>query len=148
MLTPESVHDYPRPPRVEPVSLRIRIEFAGHTIADSTRAFRVLETTHPPTYYIPKEDFLRGILKKTDHHSFCEFKGHATYWSIDLNNKHAENVAWSYEDPTFGFEQIKGHLAVYPARVDACYVGEEKVKPQSGGFYGGWITSNLIGPFK
>ena len=148
MLEPESVWDYPRPPRIEPVAQRIRIEFAGHNIADTTRAFRVLETSHPPTYYIPKQDFLRGILIKTEDHSTCEWKGQALYWSIDLNNRLAVNAAWSYEDPLFGFEPIRGYLAVYASRVDACYVGDEKVQPQNGNFYGGWITTNLTGPFK
>lgn len=148
MLPQESVWFYPRPPRVEPVPQRIRIEFAGHTIADTSRALRVLETSHPPAYYIPKDDFLRGILKKTDHCSVCEFKGTASYWSIELNNRHSENAAWSYENPTFDFEPIRGYLAVYPGRVDACFVEDEKVTPQKGNFYGGWITTNLTGPFK
>jgi len=148
MLRQESVWSYPRPPRVKPVPQRIRIEFVGHTIADTSRALRVLETSHPPAYYIPKDDFLRGILKKTDHYSVCEFKGTASYWSIELNNRQSENAAWSYENPTFDFESIRGFLAVYPGRVDACFVEDEKVTPQKGNFYGGWITTNLTGPFK
>ena len=147
-MATESVWDYPRPPRIEVVPQLIRIEFAGHTIANSSRALRVLETSHPPSYYIPKDDFLRGILIKSDAQSFCEWKGQATYWSIDLNGRREENAAWSYEDPTLDFHSIRGYLAVYASRMDACFVGEEKVVPQKGSFYGGWITSNLIGPFK
>jgi len=148
MPTQEPVRNYPRPPIMEPVPQRIRIEFAEHTIADSTRAQRILETSHPPTYYIPKEDFLRGIWSKSEQHSVCEWKGVATYWSLNLNDRCSLNAGWSYEDPTPDFEAIRGYIAVYSSRVDACFVGEEKVQAQSGTFYGGWINSWIEGPFK
>lgn len=144
----ESVWDYPRPPRVEVVSEKISIHFAGETIVDSTRTLRVLETSHPSTYYIPKEDFLPGILAKATGQTFCEWKGLATYWTLTLNGKSAEKAAWSYETPTPGFQKIQGYIAVYAAPMDACFVGDEQVQPQSSNFYGGWITKNLTGPFK
>ncbi len=116
----ESVWDYPRPPRTEPTSQRIRVELGGVTIADSTRAVRILETSSPPVYY----------------------------WSIWVGNQVAENAAWSYQNPTPGYESIQGYLAFYAGRIDACYVGDERVEPQPGSFYGGWITSQIVGPFK
>ena len=148
MLTQESVWDYPRPPRVEAVPQRIRIVFAGETIVDSSWALRVLETSHPPAYYIPKEDFLPGVLTKATGQTFCEWKGTTTYWTISLNGQSAEKAAWSYETPTPAFLQIQGFIAVYAAPMDACFVGDEQVEPQMSNFYGGWITKNLTGPFK
>ncbi len=144
----ESVWDYPRPPRVEAVTEKISIHFAGEIIVESTRTLRVLETSHPPTYYIPKEDFLPGILTKASGQTFCEWKGNATYWSFNLNNKDAEKAAWSYENPTPPFKAIQGYIAVYASSMDACFVGDEQVQAQKSGFYGGWITKNLTGPFK
>ncbi len=148
MSANESVWDYPRPPRVEGVPQKIRIDFAGETIVDSGRAQRVLETSHPPSYYIPKEDFLPGTLSQATGQTFCEWKGVATYWTITLNGKSAEKAAWSYESPTPAFLQIQGYIAVYAAPMDACFVGDEQVQPQRSNFYGGWITKNLTGPFK
>lgn len=144
----ESVWDYPRPPRVEPTSKRVRIVFNGETVVDTTHAIRVLETSHPPVYYIPRSDIVANFLKPAQGRSFCEFKGGASYWTLDVNGKTAVKVAWSYEDPLPGYEAIKGHLAFYAGRVDACYVGDEQVTPQPGDFYGGWITSDIVGPFK
>ena len=144
----ESVWDYPRPPRVEASSRRIRIVFNGETIADSTRAMRVLETSHPPAYYIPKEDVQMDKLTRTSRRTMCEFKGAATYWTVTVGNRSEENVAWTYETPVPAFEPIKGYVAVYPARMDTCYVDDEQVKAQEGDFYGGWITSDIVGPFK
>jgi uncharacterized protein (DUF427 family) len=144
----ESVWDYPRPPRVEPTSKRVRIVFNGETVVDTTHAIRVLETSHPPVYYIPRSDIAANFLKPAQGRSFCEFKGGASYWTLDVNGKTAVKVAWSYEDPLPGYEVIKGHLAFYAGRVDACYVGDEQVTPQPGDFYGGWITSDIVGPFK
>ncbi len=144
----ESVWDYPRPPRVESVPEKISIQFAGEIIVESTRAIRVLETSHPPTYYIPKEDFLPGILTKASGQTFCEWKGNATYWTITLNNRAVEKVAWSYETPTPPFKAIQGYIAVYSAPMDGCFVGDEQVESQKSNFYGGWITKNLTGPFK
>jgi uncharacterized protein (DUF427 family) len=144
----ESVWDYPRPPRLERTGQRIRVVFAGHTIADTTRAYRVLETSHPPVYYIPREDVKTALIERTDHGSFCEFKGGATYWSIAAGGRVSADAAWSYESPGGEFAAIRGYLAFYAGRVDACYVDDERAEPQPGGFYGGWITSGLVGPFK
>ncbi|MEM1243400.1 MAG: DUF427 domain-containing protein [Pseudomonadota bacterium] len=144
----ESVWDYPRPPRMEAVKQRLRIVFAGVTIADTTRSYRILETSHPPVYYIPLDDIKTSYITKADGGSFCEFKGAAVYWSIVVNDKSSPQAAWSYPNPTAAYHAIKDHLAFYASRVDECWVGEEKVQPQSGDFYGGWITSNIVGPFK
>ncbi|GAB4332139.1 MAG: DUF427 domain-containing protein [Phototrophicales bacterium] len=144
----ESVWDYPRPPRVEPASKPVKVIFNGVVIAQSNRAQRVLETSHPPTYYIPIEDIQMQYFKLTPHMSFCEFKGRASYWTITVGNQSAINAAWGYKNPTQGFEAIKNHIAIYASRVDACYVGDEQVQAQTGDFYGGWITSDIVGPFK
>jgi uncharacterized protein (DUF427 family) len=144
----ESVWDYPRPPRVEPSPARIRVIFAGETVADTQRAMRVLETSHPPVYYIPQGDIRMELITPTQRHTFCEFKGTASYWTLRVGERSVENVAWSYESPTAGFEVIRGYLAFYPGRVDACFVDEEQVTAQEGDFYGGWITSAIVGPFK
>lgn len=143
----ERVWDYPRPPRVEPVPQTIRIVFAGRTIAETTDAKRVLETTHPPVYYLPRESFTCAVVA-SEGRSFCEWKGLASYWSLEEAGRVARDCAWSYPQPTPGFVTIRDHLAVYPAAMDACYVDEEQVAPQPGGFYGGWVTGNLVGPFK
>lgn len=144
----ESVWDYPRPPRVERTSKRVRIVFNGETIVDTTEAYRVLETSHPPSYYIPKAAFKNAKLTQTARHTVCEFKGEATYWTLTVGDKSAENVAWSYETPRKGYEAITGFLAIYPSRMDGCYVNDELVQSQEGDFYGGWITSDIVGPFK
>lgn len=148
MNNKESVWDYPRPPRLEPVEKLIRVDFNGEIIAESRRAYRVLETSHPPVYYIPRADIQDAYLIPAEGTSFCEWKGSARYWSLDVQGKQSLKAAWSYESPTAVFAPIRGHLAFYAGRVDACYVAGEKVKPQPGGFYGGWITSDLEGPFK
>ncbi len=144
----ESVWDYPRPPRVEASPQRIRVIFNGAVIADSTRAQRVLETSHPPVYYIPHEDVRMEHVRSTERRSFCEFKGAANYWTIEVDGKIAEDAAWSYKAPSAGYEVIRDHLAFYASRVEACFVGDEQVQSQAGDFYGGWITSNIVGPFK
>jgi uncharacterized protein (DUF427 family) len=144
----ESVWDYPRPPRVEPTSRRVRVVFNGVTIADTTRAKRVLETSHPPVYYIPLEDVKAEHLTPTARQTFCEFKGAASYWTVSAGDKSAENAAWGYRNPARGYESIQDHVAFYPARMDACYVDDERVQAQEGDFYGGWITSEIVGPFK
>lgn len=144
----ESVWDYPRPPILERTSRRIRIIFAGETIADSTGAWRLLETSHPPTYYIPPGDVRKDLLAPASGASFCEFKGSAAYWSVCAGGRVAEKAAWSYKDPAKGFEQIRDHYAFYAGRVDECFVDDERAQPQAGGFYGGWITADLQGPFK
>ena len=143
----ESVWDYPRPPAVERSSKHIRIVFGGKVIADSHTTKRVLETSHPPTYYIPQADVRMHYFTPTSHESFCEFKGRAVYWTIQVGDKLAKNVAWSYPNPS-AFALIKDHIAVYPSRMDACYVDGELVQAQAGDFYGGWITKDIVGPFK
>lgn len=144
----ESVWDYPRPPSLEKVSERLRVLFNGKTVADTTGGYRVLETSHPPVYYIPPADIAEPFLRSAPGDSWCEFKGHAKYWSLDVYGRRAENAAWSYPAPSPGFSDIAGYLAFYASRVDACWVGDEQVQPQDGDFYGGWITSRIVGPFK
>jgi uncharacterized protein (DUF427 family) len=144
----ESVWDYPRPPRLEPCALRLRVEFNGETVADTTHAYRLLETSHPPTYYIPQADLKMSLLRPNPRRSFCEFKGQATYWDLVAGDRVSLAAAWSYPSPTKAFSDLRDHLAFYATRVDACFVGEERVQPQEGDFYGGWITSNIVGPFK
>lgn len=144
----ESVWDYPRPPRVEPSPKEIRVEFNGEIIAQTKRAYRVLETSHPPVYYIPLEDVRREFLTLTKQRTVCEFKGAASYWTLKVGDRVSQNAAWSYATPQPSFEVIKDCLAFYPSRVDACFVNGEKVKPQEGDFYGGWITADIVGPFK
>ncbi|MBX9719243.1 MAG: DUF427 domain-containing protein [Microbacteriaceae bacterium] len=144
----ESVWDYPRPPRVEPVRARVTIELGGRLIADTTRAVRVLETSHPPAYYLPPEDFVAGALVPAEGSSFCEFKGRAAYYDIVGGEAVAPGAGWYYPSPSRGFEQLEGFVSVYPGRMDRCTVDGETVTPQEGGFYGGWITANVVGPFK
>ncbi|MAS34691.1 MAG: hypothetical protein CL610_11835 [Anaerolineaceae bacterium] len=144
----ESVWDYPRPPRVEPTTRRIRVAFNGVVIADTQRAIRVLETSHPPVYYIPQADIQMAYLTGTARQTFCEFKGAARYWTLTVEGRSSPGVAWSYPQPGPGFESIMDHLAFYPGRMDACYIDDEQVTPQPGDFYGGWITSDIVGPFK
>ncbi|ABD08715.1 Protein of unknown function DUF427 [Rhodopseudomonas palustris HaA2] len=144
----ESVWDYPRPPRLEPVSARLRVIFNGETIADSISGFRVLETSHPPVYYIPQTDIRMDLMRKASGSSWCEFKGEARYWSIEAGDRRSDNAAWSYPSPSPAFAPIADHLAFYASRVDACFVSDERVQPQQGDFYGGWITSLVVGPFK
>lgn len=144
----ESVWDYPRPPRVEPARRPVRVEFGGRTVAESDRALRVLETSHPPVYYIPLEDVEAEVLQPSARTSYCEFKGRARYHTLRVGDRVSHDAAWSYPDPSPGFEALKDHLAFYASRVDACYVGDEHVAAQPGDFYGGWITKDVVGPFK
>lgn len=144
----ESVWDYPRPPRLEEFSVRIQIKFADAIIADTQRAMRVLETSHPPVYYIPQADIEMQHLTSIAGASFCEWKGEASYWSVNVAGKSAERAAWSYAAPIPPFFPIKDYLAFYAEKMDECTVDGEVVRPQPGNFYGGWITSNLVGPFK
>lgn len=147
-LKPESVWDYPRPPLVEPTDLHLLIYFDGIKLAETRQAFRVLETSHPPVYYFPPEDVLMECLIPSTRRSFCEWKGQAAYYSIKTPGKIASNAAWYYPNPTPPYSSIARHIAFYPQWMDQCFVEGELVKPQPGNFYGGWITSNLIGPFK
>jgi len=144
----ESVWDYPRPPRLEPTTKRLRVVFEGLTIVDTTAAYRILETSHPPTYYIPQSDILMQYLVPTRRRTFCEYKGEAHYWTVEVNGKTFPDVAWSYPHPNPAYVPIAHHLAFYASRAEACYVGEERVQPQAGDFYGGWITQDIVGPFK
>ena len=144
----ESVWDYPRPPRLAAVDDTLRVVFAGKTVAESRAGCRVLETSHPPVYYIPMVDIRRKFLVPATVQSYCEFKGMARYWSVDVDGVRSENAAWSYPDPTRPFLALKVHLAFYASRVDECWVGAERVIAQPGDFYGGWITSRIVGPFK
>ena len=145
---PERVADYPRPPRLEPAGRHVRVEFGGQVVAETDRAWRVLETTHPPTYYLPPDAFAPGVLVPSQRGSFCEWKGAARYWTLRAGGKEARDVAWSYPDPTPGFLPIRDHLALYAGPMDGVWLDGERVTPQPGGFYGGWITAELVGPFK
>lgn len=144
----ESVWDYPRPPRLENSSQHIQVVFNGVVIADTHRAKRVLETSHPPVYYIPPEDVQSQYLTPTPRSTFCEWKGQASYYTITVGDQRADNAAWYYPNPTSAFAPLKNYIALYPSRMEACYVDGEKVAAQPGDFYGGWITSKIVGPFK
>lgn len=144
----ESVWDYPRPPRVEPVSSHIEVVHNGLTIVSTNGAVRVLETSHPPTYYLPIDDFVVGILAPVGGTTVCEFKGTASYFDLVITDERIDRAAWTYENPANGFESLAGKVALYASRVDLCQVGDETVIPQEGDFYGGWITRNIEGPFK
>lgn len=144
----ESVWDYPRPPRLEAVPQRLRVVVGGVTIADTTAGLRVLETSQPPAYYLPPADIAMAHLSPTTTRTFCEWKGQATYWTITVGDRVAVDAAWSYPRPTARFAALADHLAFYPQAVDACFVDDEQVQANEGGFYGGWITSRVVGPFK
>jgi uncharacterized protein (DUF427 family) len=144
----ESVWDYPRPPRLEWSSRKIRVFFNGIKLADSSKSARVLETSHPPVYYIPPEDIVMEYLRLTSYHTYCEWKGSATYYTVEVNGIREVNTAWSYLKPSENFETISGYIAFYPSRMEACYVDDELVRAQEGDFYGGWITNEIVGPFK
>lgn len=144
----ESVWDYPRPPRAERTPRRIRAVVDELLLADSTGAVRVLETSHPPTYYVPPADVRMDLLVPAAGSSVCEWKGRARYYDAVIEGRRFERVAWCYPDPTPAFEALRGYLAFYLPALDAAYVDAERARPQPGGFYGGWITSDLVGPFK
>lgn len=144
----QSVWDYPRPPRLEPTSRRIRVELAGVTVADTVRGMRVLETSHPPAYYVPATDVRTDLLRPSDGTSHCEWKGAAAYLDIVVGDAIARQAAWTYPRPQPPYEVLADHLAFYPGRVDAAWIDDEPVIPQPGSFYGGWITSDVVGPFK
>lgn len=144
----ESVWDYPRPPRIEDSARGIKVVFNDLVIADTTRAKRVVETSHPPVYYIPPEDVRMEHLARADRSSYCEWKGRAGYYTITVGDRQSRDAAWFYPDPTPAFADIKDHVAFYPSRVDSCYVDAEQVMAQPGDFYGGWVTSEITGPFK
>ncbi len=144
----ESVWDYPRPPRVEPVEQLIEIYTQGICLARTQGAYRVLETSHPPVYYLPPADIQMQYLRRTFRTSFCEWKGYAHYYDLHLGDQVVREVAWGYSQPTAAFQVIQDYLAFYAQKLERCLVAGEVVTPQPGGFYGGWITANLVGPFK
>jgi uncharacterized protein (DUF427 family) len=144
----ESVWDYPRPPRLEPFAGRLAVELGGQLVADADRGWRVLETSHPPTYYLPREAFRAGALRDAAGSSWCEWKGRARYFDLVADGTVAPRAAWNYPDPTPGFTALRDAIAVMPGLVDRCTVNGETVVPQPGGFYGGWVTSGVVGPFK
>jgi uncharacterized protein (DUF427 family) len=144
----ESVWDYPRPPRLEEFTGSITVELGGQTIASATAAWRVLETSHPPTYYLPAASFIEDSLRPAEGSSWCEWKGQASYFDLVTPSVIAPRAAWTYLRPTVGFEPIAGAIAVMAAQVDRCTVNGEEVTPQPGNFYGGWVTSWIAGPFK
>jgi uncharacterized protein (DUF427 family) len=140
----ENVADYPRPPRVEPVSKRIEVVLGGVTVADSTRAVRVLETTHPPNYYVPLEDVLDGALEPSGGRTtFCEWKGVAIYFDVVAGGVRAERAAWTYEEPTGGFDELRGRVSFYCTPFDACLVDGERATPEPRSYYGGWVTADI-----
>jgi len=143
----ESVWDYPRPPRVEPAVRRARVELGGVTVADSTRALRVLETSQAPAIYFPLSDVRVGALEPVTRTTVCEWKGVASYFDVVADGRRAQSAAWTYKSPLEAYAPIRGHVAFYPQRVDACWLGDERVEPNQGDFYGGWITSDVTGPF-
>lgn len=143
----ESVWDYPRPPRIEPDTRLVRVIAEGRTLAETRRAIRILETASPPTFYIPRDDVNMDWLEPARGASLCEWKGSASYWSARGAGDRPIQVAWSYETPFAEFASIRGHLSFYPSRVE-CYVDADRVRPQPGDFYGGWITPDVVGPFK
>lgn len=144
----ESVWDYPRPPRVEDTEKHIEVFFNDILIADSTDVKRVLETSSPPVYYIPTEDIEMKYFLKSERRSFCEWKGAASYYSIKVHDKTVHDAAWYYPNPTPSFESIRNYVAIYAENMDTCFVDGEIVQSQAGNFYGGWITSDIVGPFK
>ncbi|MEN0006650.1 MAG: DUF427 domain-containing protein [Bacteroidota bacterium] len=145
----ESVWDYPRPPKLESTSKELIVELNGQIIARTNHAYRVLETSHPPTYYFPPSDLKLEFFKvRAGQRSFCEWKGSASYWDVQVGERLVPSMAWSYTNPSAAFAPIKDYLSFYASKADACYVDGELVNAQAGDFYGGWITSDIVGPFK
>lgn len=144
----ESVWDYPRPPALQPVAKRLRVVCGGVTIADTSAAYRVCETSHAPAYYLPPSGLRSDHLVPTEGGSYCEWKGMASYFDVVVGDRIEPRAAWTYLDPTPAFVAITGHVAFYAAQMDRCWVDDEEVRPMDGDFYGGWITSELVGPFK
>lgn len=144
----ESVWDYPRPPALEPEERRIRVVLNDTVLADTTDAWRVLETSHPPVYYLPPADVAMTYLEQEARTSMCEFKGRAVYYTATVGDRSVPQAAWAYPHPTDRYADLADHLAFYPSKMDACYVGHEQARAQEGDFYGGWITDDIVGPFK
>ncbi|MEO0814276.1 MAG: DUF427 domain-containing protein [Myxococcota bacterium] len=144
----ESVWDYPRPAVCEETRKSLEIRFAGRVIAQTGRAFRVLETSHPPTYYLPPDAFVEGVLVPARGSSVCEWKGVASYFDVVVGAERASRAGWCYPTPTPNFEPMAGYVSIYAHLMEGCFVDGEKVQAQEGDFYGGWITSQVVGPFK
>jgi uncharacterized protein (DUF427 family) len=144
----ESVWDFPRPPRLESVPWRIRVVHGGLTVVDAPEAFRVLETSQPPAYYVAPGHVDLDRLRASDHRTFCEWKGTASYADVVVGDSVATRAAWTYPEPALRFAQIVDHWAFYAQVLDECWVDDERVVPNDGSFYGGWITANVTGPFK
>ncbi|MGB3692195.1 MAG: DUF427 domain-containing protein [Spirulinaceae cyanobacterium] len=144
----ESVWDYPRPATLEDTHKQIKVIFNDLVLAETQRGKRVLETSHPPVYYIPPEDIQQEYLQETPRKTWCEWKGYCRYYHVSVGKKHSQYAAWSYFEPTPNFVSIQGYFGFYAHLMDACYVEGELVKPQPGNFYGGWITNDIVGPFK
>ena len=145
----ERVRDYPRPPRLEASQDQIRVEALGEILAETQRSLRVLETFHPPTYYLPPEAMNQGLLiPAPGRPSFCEWKGVASYYDVVAGEQRINRAVWTYNHPSERFRELAGWFALYPGQMDGCWVNGERVIPQQGGFYGGWITSQVEGPFK
>lgn len=144
----ESVWDYPRPPSVRADSRHVVVRYGDIVVADTTAALRVLETASPPTFYLPEADVATDLLvPNRDHGSYCEWKGAATYFDLLLADGRVPQVAWRYADPSAPFAALVDHFSFYPGKVE-CYIDGERVRPQPGGFYGGWMTSDIVGPVK
>lgn len=144
----ESVWAYPRPPRVVSSEQHVLVRFAGRVVCDTRRALRLLETSHPPTWYLPRADFSPGSLRPALGSSFCEWKGSASYLDVVAGDAIAKAQAWTYLTPNPGYAVLADHVALYASAMEGCFVDGERVRPQPGGFYGGWITDNVKGPFK
>ncbi|TCD57172.1 DUF427 domain-containing protein [Synechococcus sp. BS55D] len=147
-MVQERVADYPRPPRLEPSSDLVLVKVAGEVLYEGTGTWRVLETFHPPTYYLPPEGIKQSLLHPAVGRSFCEWKGVAEYFDIVAGGRRIHRAVWRYPTPTADFKAIQGWFALYPALMDGCWLNGEPVIPQPGGFYGGWISSAVVGPFK
>ncbi len=144
----ESVWDYPRPPRLEPTSRHLQVYFAGVLIAETRNALRVLETSQPPAYYFPPEDVRMAYLHEAEARTWCEWKGRAGYYDLCVGEHLSPEAAWYYPHPTPAYAALKNYIAFYAGRAERCLVDGEVVRPQAGDFYGGWITSDVVGPFK
>ncbi len=148
MKETESVWDYPRPPRLEQSHEHVVVVHRGRTLVDTTRALRILETSHPPTYYFPRDDVDESVLEQVEGSTWCEFKGQAAYADIVIGSERIPRCVWWYPAPTAPFQQLAEHISLYPGRVDHCTIDDDVVQAQEGDFYGGWITPRITGPFK
>ena len=144
----ESAWAYPRPAIAQPTPRRLRVVFGGRVIAETSRGIRVLETSHPPTYYFPPDDVARAFLQSVDGTSICEWKGGARYFDVVAGEARAARAAWCYPHPAPAFRALREYIAFYADAMDSCSVDGEPARAQEGGFYGGWITSHVVGPFK